>query len=177
MTRPAPQTPPARQPADAPRRTLARTETYMPKHLSAAPTAEGGARHEPLGLGLRIISGIFLVNMCLTLAILVLSSRHLVDYNSVNLIDWLNLVFEAIALWMLWRRLRVGRSFVMGYTAFNIVVGTLAEIAAGTFDPFVQAFSVAFDVFLFLYFAFSPAVRRALHRHRADWRPRDQLSL
>lgn len=140
---------------------MARTETYTPKHLRAAPTTEGGNRPAPLGLGLRVISGIFLVNMCLTLAILVLSSRHLVDYNSVNLIDWLNLVFEAIALWMLWRRLRVGRAFVMCYTAFNVVVGTLAEVAAGTFDPFVQVFSVAFDVFLFLYFAFSPAVRRA----------------
>lgn len=108
--------------------------------------------HQPLGAVPRIISAIFMVNFVLTLIVLIFSSRDLVQYNAVNLIDWVNLVFEAVALWLIWKRMRAVRPFVMGFTAFNVIVGTITEITSGRFDPVVQGVAVLFDVFLFVYF-------------------------
>lgn len=117
-----------------------------------APVKKPSEVWKQFPLLLKVLSIIFAVNFIVTLIVLIFSSRDLVEYSAANLIDWLNLVFEAIALYMFWYKLKVARPFVMGYSAFNIVAGTIAEVMAGTFDPIVQAFSMAFDVFLFVTF-------------------------
>lgn len=115
-----------------------------------------------LPLLLRILSFIFALNIVITLAILILSSRDLVNYDSTNLFDWLNLVFEAVLLWLIWYRFKAARTFALAFTVFNAVAGTISEVVTGTFDPFVQLITVIPDVLTFCYFFFSPAVRRAL---------------
>ena len=119
-------------------------------------------RRTPLSKSLKILSAIFAVNIAITLVYLIFSSRDLIQYNPTNLIDWLNLVFEAVVLWMIWYRLKVTRQFALVFTVFNVVVGTIAQIVTGNFDFIVQSVSIIPDVAIFCYFYFSKSVPRIL---------------
>ena len=116
----------------------------------------------PLSLSLRVLSAIFLINIVITLVYLIFSSRDLIQYNPANLIDWLNLVFEAVLLWMIWYRLKAARPFALVFTVFNVVVGTIAQIVTGNFDAFVQPFAVIPDIAIFCFFYFSKSVPKIL---------------
>ena len=99
-------------------------------------TEHSRAKERPaLPLPLRILSFIFAINIVATLAVLIFSSRDLVSYDSTNLFDWLNLVFEAVLLWLIWYRFKVARTYAMAFTVFNAVAGTISEVALKTFDP------------------------------------------
>lgn len=71
---------------------------------------------------------------------------------------WLNLmavVFEGIALWLIWRQKQYGRQIIIGMSAVNIVVGSVHNAITGVFDPLTQVFLCSFDVVIILYFATS----------------------
>ncbi len=109
---------------------------------------------------------LFVINFVVSIALLVFTSRDLINYSPSLLVDWLNLVFEMVALWMLWCRFKVMRPFVMCFSAFNVSVGfvrtfILADKDAsvtvnGTADLGLTAFFFVllslFDIVLFLYF-------------------------
>ena len=136
----------------------------MPKTIVETMRTEytSAKGRQPLPLPLRILSYIFAINIVATLVVLIFSSRDLVAYDSTNLFDWLNLVFETVLLWLLWYRFKVARPFALAFTAFNAVAGTIAELAVHTLDPFVQVFAVIPDIVVFCYFCFNPTVKRVL---------------
>lgn len=119
-------------------------------------------KRAPLPLGLKLLSVIFSINIVITLIILIFSSRDLVEYDAANLFDWLNLVFEAVTLWMVWYRLKITRPFVLVYTVFNVVVGTAVHLGMHTMDVGLQLASVIPDVVIFLYFLLSKKAREVL---------------
>lgn len=116
----------------------------------------------PLPLALKLLSAIFSINIVITLTILIFSSRDLVEYDAANLFDWLNLVFEAVTLWMIWFRLKITRPFVLAFTVFNVVVGTIVHLAMHTMDIGLQLASIIPDVVIFLYFLRSQKAREVL---------------
>ena len=116
----------------------------------------------PLPVTLNLLAAIFSINIVVTLVILIFSSRDLIDYDAANLFDWLNLVFEAVTLWMIWYRLKVTRPFVLAFTAFNVMVGTAVHLAMHTMDVGLQLASIIPDVVIFLYFLRSRRVREVL---------------
>ncbi|MBQ1839980.1 MAG: putative ABC transporter permease [Atopobiaceae bacterium] len=119
-------------------------------------------KRAPLPLGLKLLSAIFSINIVITLIILIFSSRDLVEYDAANLFDWLNLVFEAVTLWMVWYRLKITRPFALAYTVFNVVVGTAVHLGMHTMDVVLQLASVIPDVVIFLYFLLSKKAREVL---------------
>ncbi len=136
----------------------------MPKNLIETIQSEraDAMNRAPLPLGLKLLSAIFSINIVITLIILIFSSRDLIDYDAANLFDWLNLVFEAVMLWMIWFRLKVTRPFALTYTVFNVVVGTLVHLGMHTMDVGLQLASVIPDVVIFLYFLLSKKAREVL---------------
>lgn len=72
---------------------------------------------------LLFFSIVFAINFVVTVVNLVFTSRDLVQYTPMNLVDWLNIVLEMVTLWMLWCRFKVTRRFVMCFTAFNMICG------------------------------------------------------
>ena len=111
---------------------------------------------------------LFAINFVATIAVLVFTSRDLVQYNTTNLVDWLNIVLEMVTLWMLWCRFKVTRPFVMCFSTFNVFVGFLklfifniGEYASSPQETLplliivaiiAYIISSAFDIVLFLYF-------------------------
>jgi uncharacterized membrane protein len=72
---------------------------------------------------LLFFSIVFAINFVATVVNLVFTSRDLVQYTPMTLVDWLNIVLEMVTLWMLWCRFKVTRHFVMCFTAFNMICG------------------------------------------------------
>lgn len=117
---------------------------------------------QPLPWGLRILCVVFMINIVATLAYLIFSSRDLIAYSGANLIDWVNLVFEAVLLWMVWNRYKVARTFALVFTVLNVVVGTILHIVMKDLDIALQLVSVIPDVIIFCYFFFSKKVQEVL---------------
>ena len=117
---------------------------------------------QPLPWGLRILCVVFMINIVATLTYLIFSSRDLIAYSGANLIDWVNLVFEAVLLWMVWNRYRVARTFALVFTVLNVVVGTILHIVMKDLDIALQLVSVIPDVIIFCYFFFSKKAQEVL---------------
>ena len=122
---------------------------------------EGNFRY--LGF-LRVLMTGFTVNIVYCLVSLVATSRNAVAYTPSNLIDWANIVFEALALYFIVRRFKVVRPYVIGYALFNIIAGTVVDLLTGNFGFVEQLLYSGFDIALIIYFAVSKQVRSLCDR-------------
>lgn len=111
---------------------------------------------------LHFITLLFALNFFLTIFSLAFTSRDLVNYTPATLLDWANVVFEMVMLWMLWCRFKVARYFAMGYTVFNVCFGFVDSMIEGTFDPVFFVIGSMFDVMLFVYFLTSKKTKAYL---------------
>lgn len=116
----------------------------------------------PLPRALLVLSVIFVINIGATLCYLIFSSRDLIAYSGANLIDWLNLVFEAVLLWLIWYRFKAARTFALVFTVLNMVVGTVGHLVTGTLDIGLQLASMIPDVIIFSYFLLSKSAQAVL---------------
>ncbi len=99
---------------------------------------------------------IFALSFVATIASLIFTSRDLVSYDSATLLDWLNVVLQMAALWMIWCRFRVARPFVMCCRAFNIAVGAVRVLVTNDLTSlFANGSQVLVAVFLLVAFCLS----------------------
>lgn len=118
---------------------------------------------DPRKLGfLRVIQTLFAINIALTIGMVAFLAKESYQLTFVDSLDFLNQVFDAIAFWLIWQRKKATRAFVMGFTLFNIVVGTAFNIGAGDFNPLEQLFLSAIDIVLLVYFLTSRRVKAQL---------------
>ena len=114
----------------------------------------------PKKLGfLRFIEICFIINIIASLMFLVFISRDDIVYDVPTLLNFANVIFEGVALWMIFHRQCALRVFGIAFPLFNIIAGSLAGVALGTFDPVNQLSSSLFDITLILYFIFSRRVK------------------
>lgn len=142
------------------------TEIVTAHHMAdsaAVPADEGKGkrRHEHLGF-MRFVMVIFTLNVIFTIAALGLISRNDFYYTPANVLDLLNLIFDGVSLWMMAKRLKVARPFIIGFSLFNIVIGASINIAMGRFDLMDQFFASLFDIILVLYLWRSKRVQEVL---------------
>ena len=117
----------------------------------------------PKKLGfMRFLQVIFAVNILLTLVLSVFLIKG--DYALVfsDVLDYLNLIFEAMSFWLIWQRKRAARSLIMAFSLFNIVIGVGYNLGQGGFSPLDQLLDSWFDIILFLYFLTSRRVKAVL---------------
>ena len=84
------------------------------------------------------------------------------DY--ADILDYVNLVFNGVFFWLIWRRARVTRAVVICCCAFNILSGSVYNIATGAFSLPDQIVLSIVGIFLIHYFATSRRVRAQLDR-------------
>ena len=118
---------------------------------------------DPNSLGfLRVLMFMLGCNILFTTFLLTtyIKGNYSIGFNeSLNLI---NVLADGISLWLIWKRKKLARTWVIGISAFNIVVGTVFNVATGVFNPLVQLTLSAFDIFLLVYFLFSDRVKATL---------------
>lgn len=111
---------------------------------------------------MRVLQVIFAINIALTIFGLSFVSRDDYVYSLSNVLDLLNIVFEGIAFWLIAKRMKSARIFIIAFTAFNIIVGSSVDLATGTFQWLNQLSSSTFDLIMLIYFATSRRAKAVL---------------
>ncbi|OUO91107.1 hypothetical protein B5F40_04810 [Gordonibacter sp. An230] len=117
----------------------------------------------PKKLGfMRFLQAVFFLNILLTLVLsaFLIKEQYALDFADV--LDYLNLIFEAMSFWLIWQRKAAARLLIMAFALFNIVIGTGYNLGQGDFNLLDQLLSSLFDVVLFLYFLTSRRVKAVL---------------
>ena len=112
---------------------------------------------------LRVIQVLLAFNIALTLALTVFWIKDSHEMSYADILDYVNLVFNGIMFWLIWRRADITRTVVLCCCAFNIVSGTIVNIVTGTFNPLDQVVLSIVDIVLIVYFATSKRVRAQLN--------------
>lgn len=117
----------------------------------------------PKKLGfMRVLQVFFAINILLTLALSVFLIKGTYTMGFADVLDYLNLIFEAMAFWLIWQRKAAARQLIIAFSLFNIIAGTAANIAGGTFDPLNQLMLCVFDIILVAYFLTSRRAKAVL---------------
>ena len=111
---------------------------------------------------MRFLQVAFAFNILLTLAFSVLLIKENYTLDFADVIDYLNLIFEAMSFWLIWQRKAAARSLIMAFSLFNIVIGAGYNLGQGGFDVVDQLISSSFDIVLFLYFLTSRRAKAVL---------------
>ena len=130
----------------------------------AARRAYNAVRYsDPNGLGfLWVIQAFLLVNIIFTTFTLTtyIKGSYTIDFNQI--LNLVNVMLSGVTFWLIWKRKKLARMWVIAISAFNIVVGTAFNALTGSFDLFSQIILSCTDVFLILYFYFSSRVKASL---------------
>lgn len=136
-------------------------------HIRKEHAAGAMAASQPIDRGLslgfmRVIQALFAINIiavlvsCATLR----SGTYTLGFSEV--LDMVNLVFDGVSFWLIMQRSRGARYWIIGFSAFNIVAGTIYNVATGQFNVLDQLGASAFDIVLLLYFLFAKRPRQVL---------------
>lgn len=129
-------------------------EEYMAERAAAGKKEQlGFIRFIQVVFGLCILGSLF---MC----IMLVSGSYQVHASFV--VQFVNCVGQGVAFWLIAKRFKVTRYWVIGVSAFNIFVGTAGVLFAGDFTLGERLVSCSFDIFLILYFSLSKKVKRVL---------------
>ncbi|MEG2356688.1 MAG: putative ABC transporter permease [Clostridia bacterium] len=71
-------------------------------------------------------------------------------------------VFSAVGFWLIWKRKKFARPFVIGLSCFFILSGLAYNLYAGTFNLQATLVRSIFDLFIIVYFATSRRVKAVL---------------
>ena len=107
----------------------------------------------PKKLGfMRVLQFFFAFNVIVTISLLAFLIKGSYELEFSNILDFVNLIFDSISFWLIWQRKRLARHFIIGFSLFNIFIGTAFNIATGHFSLVGQLFSCTPDLILLAYF-------------------------
>ena len=114
----------------------------------------------PKKLGfMRVLQVVFSIHIVLEIMALTLLSKEYWALGFDSVLSLVDLLFEAVTLYLIAGRKQHTREIVMGLAAVNIAVGVIHYVSIGQFNAMIQVVSSASDIVLFLYFALSRRVK------------------
>ncbi len=117
----------------------------------------------PNDLGFLYVIQFFLaVNIVLTCMMLTtyIKGSYVLEFNHV--LNMLNVMFDGVTFWLIWKRKKAARYWVIAVSLFNIVIGITFNVTTGVFNPVVQLYLSCVDIFMLGYFLFSSRVKASL---------------
>ena len=118
---------------------------------------------DPDGLGfLRVIMVMLGCNIVFTVFLLTtyIKGSYSIGFNET--LNLLNVLADGISFWLIWKHKKAARTWVVAVSTFNIVAGTIFNLATGAFSPWAQVLLSCFDIFLLVYFLTSSRVKATL---------------
>lgn len=110
----------------------------------------------PKKLGLMwFLMVIFAINIIVTVLSLTVLVKGQYELSFTQLLDLLNLIFEGVLFYMIWKRYAVTRKVAVIFALFNIIVGTGFNLLIGDFNAETQVSLCFFDLLILFYFLFS----------------------
>ena len=118
---------------------------------------------DPEGLGfLRVVMFLLGCNILFTVFLLTTYIKGNYEIGFSETLNLLNVLADGISLWLIWKHKAAARTWVIVISAFNVVVGTIFNVATGVFSPLAQVVLSSFDIFLLVYFLLSSRVKATL---------------
>lgn len=111
---------------------------------------------------LRILLILLAINVLLTVVTLTTYIKGSYTFEFNYILNLINVLFDAVIIWLIWKRKKITRPFVIAVALFNIIVGTTFNIVTGSFDLFQQVILSIHDIFLLVYFLKSKRVQATL---------------
>lgn len=117
----------------------------------------------PKKLGfMRVLQVLFALNIVFTITSLTLLIKGNYELGFAQYLDFVNLIFDGLLFWFIWQRSRAARPFAIGFSLFNIIIGTGYNLAVGDFNFANQLFLCLFDLLVLFYFIFSRRAKAIL---------------
>ena len=140
---------------------------YNREDLGGRPAGNDGDKYldgfNPRKLGFMRLLMVFLaLNIIATVAILTFVAKSEFGMQFDRILDLLNLIFDAILFYMIWKRYATAKKFAIGMALFNIIAGTTFNVLVGSFSPFGQLTLCTNDLIILFYFLFSRRVDAVL---------------
>lgn len=111
---------------------------------------------------MRVLQVFFAFNIVATISLLVFLVKGSYTLDFSYYLDFMNLIFDGIAFWLIGQRKEAARWFIIAFSLFNITTGSIFNVATGSFEVGYQLSSSIFDVFLLLYFITSRRAKAVL---------------
>jgi uncharacterized membrane protein len=111
---------------------------------------------------MRLIQIMFAINVVISITSLAFLIKGEYTLTFEQMLNMLNLIFDGISFWLIWKRMRSARMFIIAFSLFNIIVGTFYNLATGSFDIVDQAAMSLFDIILLIYFLTSRRAKTVL---------------
>ena len=118
---------------------------------------------DPNKLGfLRVIQVMLMGNIIFTVFALTtyIKGSYTIEFNEI--LNLVNVMLDGVTFWLIWKRKKFARTWVIAVSSFNIIVGTVFNMGAGSFDVLGQVALSAFDLFMLIYFVLSKRVEASL---------------
>lgn len=109
--------------------------------------------YNPKKLGfMRIIEVLLALNVVASLVVLTTLTKSTYALGFGEVLDMVNLIFDALLLWFIWQRSAATRPFAIGFSLFNIIVGSGVNIVSGDFSMTSQFALCLNDIVILFYF-------------------------
>lgn len=124
---------------------------------------------------IRLIQFSYAANIIFSFTMLTFITRDEMAYSYMTAVDWINLTFDVVCFWLIWRRLRIARTAIITLSALNMVLNTIQYMffSEKVFAAFV--ISLLIDVFVIVYFLFSKRPQMVLVNEISYERPEVDL--
>lgn len=117
----------------------------------------------PNSLGfLWVIQALLALNILFTTFVLTTYIKGSYTITFDQTLNLVNVMLNGVTFWLIWKRKKLARMWVICISVFNIVVGTAFNIATGNFNLATQLSLSVFDIFMLLYFLNSTRVKATL---------------
>lgn len=124
------------------------------------PAEEAGSKTD-LGF-ISVIYFLFIVTVIAGVISLMADTQGDSSFDFLDVVNTLNIIFDAVSVWLIHQRSKGARGWIIGFSAFNIVAQIGYAIFTGDVSLSGIAWSCAFDIFLILYFCLARRPKEAL---------------
>ena len=130
-----------------------------------AKDEQGDSFEEPERLGfIRIIQIFFIIEIAVVLTSTIFIVPKEYTFEPYSYIIFINLILDGICFWLIFKRFRLARTWIIGTSIFNIAAALVFMVVSGDFSLTDKMSTGIFDIITLLYFIFAKRPRMVLTR-------------
>lgn len=120
---------------------------------------------------MRVVQLGFIAHIFATVIALLLATRDSLPLNITLVVDWITVILEGMALWMLAYRYKLARPFIIGISIASLAIDLIIRVTTHSFSLLLFISDGLFYLFLIFYFLFSRRVKATLVNDLSSYRP------
>lgn len=128
-----------------------------------AKEEQGDSFQEPERLGfIRVIQFFFLIEVVIVLSSTIIIVPKEYTFEPYSYITFINLILDGIGFWLIFKRFKFARTWIIGACTFNVVAATTYMVINGDFSILERTSSGFLDIIVLFYFLFAKRPKMVL---------------